>query len=201
MTASKRIFDIIGALCLVILLSPVIVIVAGLIWYQDGRPVFYISERMKTPQKSFSLVKFRTMAVSKVDSGVSGGDKSARVTRTGAMIRKNRIDELPQLWNILKGDLSFVGPRPPLRQYTDQFPDLYGKVLQSRPGVTGLASLVYHAHEEMLLADCKTVTETDAVYCRACVPRKAHLDLIYQEHRTLCMDMNIMLKTVFKSLR
>lgn len=117
------------------------------------------------------------------------------------MIRKNRIDELPQLWNILKGDLSFVGPRPPLRQYTDMFPELYGQVLKSRPGVTGLASLVYHQHEEMLLADCKTVEETNAVYCRACIPRKAHLDLIYQAHRSLCMDMEIMLKTAFKSLR
>lgn len=201
MSLSKRKFDICVALCLVVVLSPVLLGIAILIWYRDGTPVFYISERMKTPQDSFQLVKFRTMAPSADDSGVSGGDKSARVTRTGAMIRKNRIDELPQLWNILKGDLSFVGPRPPLRQYTDMFPELYGQVLKSRPGVTGLASLVYHQHEEMLLADCKTVEETNAVYCRACIPRKAHLDLIYQAHRSLCMDMEIMLKTAFKSLR
>ena len=200
MTLSKRTFDILGALCLTLLLSPVLVVIALLIWIQEGSPVFYISERMKTPQDSFRLVKFRTMAPSADDSGVSGGDKTDRVTRTGTMIRKNRLDELPQLWNILKGDLSFVGPRPPLRQYTDMFPDLYWQVLKSRPGVTGLASVVYHRHEEILLASCKTVEETNSVYCRSCIPRKAHLDLIYQAHGNLCMDIRLMLKTVFKFL-
>lgn len=201
MSLSKRIFDIFGALLLMAMLSPVLIGVALLIWLQDGRPIFYVSERMKTPQDSFPLVKFRTMVPSDHDSGVSGGDKTNRVTRTGAMIRRNRMDELPQLWNILKGDLSFVGPRPPLRQYTDQFPELYSQVLRSRPGVTGLASLVYHQHEEMLLAKCRTVAETDAVYCRACVPRKAKLDLIYQANRSLCFDLSVMFKTVLKSLR
>lgn len=201
MSLSKRIFDIIGSLLLIVVLSPVLIGVALLIWWQDGGPIFYVSERMKTTHDSFRLVKFRTMVPSNHDSGVSGGDKTNRVTRTGAMIRKNRMDELPQIWNILKGDLSFVGPRPPLRQYTDQFPELYDQVLRSRPGVTGLASLVYHQHEEMLLAKCQTVVETDVVYCRACVPRKARLDLIYQKHSSLCFDLSVMFKTIFKSLR
>ena len=136
------------------------------------------------------------MTVTDTDSGVSGGDKSARITRTGAMLRGKRLDELPQLWNVLKGDISFVGPRPPLRQYVERFPALYAQVLKSRPGITGLASQKFHAHEEWLLSRTRTAEETDAVYARACVPRKARLDLIYQAHRNLCFDMAIMWRTV-----
>jgi lipopolysaccharide/colanic/teichoic acid biosynthesis glycosyltransferase len=153
---------------------------------------------MKTPTEGFGLVKFRTMSVTEADSGVSGGDKTARITGTGAMLRGKRLDELPQLWNVLKGDISFVGPRPPLRQYVDRFPDTYRAVLKSRPGVTGLASVRYHAHEERLLARTTTPEETDAVYARACVPRKARLDLIYQMHQSLCFDMAIMWETVMR---
>jgi lipopolysaccharide/colanic/teichoic acid biosynthesis glycosyltransferase len=107
------------------------------------------------------------------------------------------LDEMPQLWNILKGDMSFVGPRPPLRVYVQDYPQLYGPVLHSRPGLTGLATLLYHAHEQRLLAKCQTPAETDAVYRRACVPRKARLDLIYQSKRSLCLDMALMWRTVF----
>lgn len=201
MTPAKRLFDLALAILLGVVLLPVIVIIALIILIRDGRPVFYISERMKTPTEGFGLVKFRSMSVTEADSGVSGGDKTARITGTGAMLRGKRLDELPQLWNVLVGDISFVGPRPPLRQYVERFPEIYGKVLQSRPGVTGLASVRYHAHEERLLARTATPEETDAVYARACVPRKARLDLIYQKHRTLCFDLAIMWETVFKRPR
>ncbi|AHM03753.1 Undecaprenyl-phosphate galactosephosphotransferase [Roseibacterium elongatum DSM 19469] len=201
MTPAKRLFDLVCAILLSILLAPVIVLVAMLILVLDGRPIFYISERMRSSTQGFDLVKFRTMKPVAGDSGVSGGDKSDRITRTGAFLRRTRLDEVPQLWNVLRGDISFVGPRPPLRQYVDRFPDLYGRVLQSRPGITGLASIYFHAHEEHLLARTSSREETDAVYSRACIPRKAHLDLIYQENRTVCMDMMVMLKTVFKRLR
>ena len=140
------------------------------------------------------------MTVTKADSGVSGGDKSARITRTGRFLRKTRLDEIPQLWNVLKGDMSFVGPRPPLRQYVERFPELYAKVLQSRPGITGLATLVYHGHEERMLKPCKDATETDAVYARRCVPRKAHLDLIYQRNRNVCYDFVLLGQTIGRML-
>ena len=89
------------------------------------------------------------------------------------------------------------GPRPPLREYVERFPDLYTQVLKSRPGITGLASIVYHRHEEKLLTVCATPAETDSVYASRCVPRKAKLDLMYQRNRTLCLDAWIMVKTVF----
>lgn len=132
----------------------------------------------------------------RIDSGVSGGDKAARITPAGAWLRSKRLDELPQLWNILRGDLSFVGPRPPLRQYVERHPELYARVLQSRPGVTGLASIVYHRHEAMLLARCRTPEETDAVYSRICVPMKARLDLIYQRNRNICYDFDLVFQTI-----
>ena len=124
------------------------------------------------------------------------GSDVIRITSTGAWLRAKRLDEFPQLWNILKGDLSFVGPRPPLRQYVEQDPELYGQVLKSRPGVTGLASIVYHKHEAMLLERCATAEETDAVYSRVCVPAKARLDLIYQRHQNMCYDFDLVFQTI-----
>ena len=201
MTLAKRGFDILFALMLLPLLAPVIALIAVAILVTEGRPVFYVAERMRCPAQPFALWKFRTMTTVAADAGVSGGDKSARVTRTGRLLRRYRLDELPQIWNILKGDMSFVGPRPPLRQYVERFPALYAQVLQSRPGVTGLASLVYHRHEERILAACTTAQETDAAYCRRCIPAKARLDLIYQNHRSICVDLVLIGRTVARVLR
>jgi len=199
-TPAKRLLDILFALILMALLAlPFVLLVLGLL-LREGRPIFYISERMRAPNRGFWLWKLRTMAPTGGQSGVSGGDKASRITRTGRFLRKTRADEIPQLWNILKGDMSFVGPRPPLRLYVERFPDLYAQVLQNRPGITGLASLTYHRHEEKLLAACRTPEETDAVYCRRCVPQKARLDLIYQQRRTLCFDLVLMARTLARAL-
>lgn len=200
MTPGKRALDLILALTLGTLLGPVIAGLALWLRITQGAPVFYAAERMTTPTRGFTLWKFRTMTVAAADSGVSGGDKAARITPAGRWLRRTRLDELPQLWNILRGDLSFVGPRPPLRQYVARFPEIYARVLQSRPGVTGLATLVYHAHEERLLAGCADAAETDAVYARACVPRKARLDLIYAAHRSVCFDLVLIARTAGKVL-
>jgi lipopolysaccharide/colanic/teichoic acid biosynthesis glycosyltransferase len=164
--------------------------------------VFYVAERMKAPGQPFALWKLRTMRTADPgsNSGVSGGDKAGRVTATGRLLRRTRLDEVPQLWNVLKGDMSFVGPRPPLREYVERFPQIYARVLQSRPGITGLASLHFHRHEEWLLAQCSTPEETDAVYVRRCIPRKARLDLIYQKRRSIWLDLCLMLETAAKVL-
>lgn len=201
MTLSKRLFDFFGALAGTIILAPLTAAVALAILLIDGRPVFYLAERMKTPTKSFTLIKFRTMKPVTGDSGVSGADKASRITRTGHFLRRHRLDELPQMWNVVLGDISFVGPRPPLRQYVERFPEIYREVLKSRPGITGLASVYFSAHEERLLARSQTPAQTDEIYCRACIPRKARLDLLYQQRRTMCYDWRIMLMTVFKRLR
>ncbi|UWQ81864.1 sugar transferase (plasmid) [Leisingera sp. S132] len=196
MTWRKRIFDLFFASLLIVILGPVLLLLLLWLLWQEGRPLFYVAERMKGVDQPFRLWKLRTMTVVARDSGVSGGDKSARITRTGAWLRAKRLDEFPQLWNILRGDLSFVGPRPPLRQYTEAHPELYARVLKSRPGVTGLASVAYHKHEAALLARCRSTAETDAVYSRLCVPAKARLDLIYQRHQNMCFDFDIVFQTI-----
>ncbi|MFC3119950.1 sugar transferase [Jhaorihella thermophila] len=201
MTPQKRLLDLVFALLLVALLWPVILGLALWLWAKQGRPIFHVAERMKGIDRPFMLWKFRTMTVAEDDSGVSGGDKAARITPAGAWLRARRLDELPQLWNIIRGDLSFVGPRPPLRQYVERFPDLYAQVLKSRPGVTGLASLVYHRHEARLLARCTAPEETDALYSRICVPAKARLDLIYQRHQSICYDFDLVFQTIGNLLR
>jgi lipopolysaccharide/colanic/teichoic acid biosynthesis glycosyltransferase len=195
-TWRKRIFDLFFASLLVVILGPILLGLLLWLLIRQGRPLFYVAERMKGVDQPFKLWKLRTMTVVDSDSGVSGGDKSARITPTGAWLRSKRLDEFPQLWNILKGDISFVGPRPPLRQYVEQFPELYGEVLKSRPGVTGLASIVYHKHEAALLARCETPEQTDAVYTRICVPAKARLDMIYQKHQSTCYDFDLVFQTI-----
>ena len=172
MTLRKRLFDLFFASLLVVILGPVILFLVAYIYVKQGRPLFYVAERMKTPDQSFGLIKFRTMTV--VDSD----------------------QEFPQLWNILKGDLSFVGPRPPLREYVERFPDIYAQVLKSRPGVTGLATIKFHKHEERLLSRCNTAEQTEDVYCRTCVPRKAKLDLIYQRNQNVCYDFDLVFQTI-----
>lgn len=201
MTWRKRLFDIFFASLLVVVLGPVILGLVAYIYLRQGRPLFYVAERMKTPEQSFGLIKFRTMTVVAQDQGVSGAHKASRVTPVGRLLRSKRLDEFPQLWNILKGDLSFVGPRPPLREYVERFPETYAKVLKSRPGVTGLATIRFHKHEERLLSRCRTAAQTDDIYCRICVPRKARLDLIYQRNQSLCHDLALIFQTVGTLLR
>ena len=189
MTPGKRALDLGLAGLLALGLALPLAGLMALMWARQGRPVLHGSERMRTPARGFTLWKLRTMRPDPGDTGVSGGDKADRITPLGHVLRRSRGDELPQLFNILRGDISFVGPRPPLRLYVERFPHLYARVLRARPGVTGLATLVFHAREEALLAACATPEETDRVYARRCVPRKARLDLIYARRRTLALDL------------
>ncbi|MEO9457598.1 MAG: sugar transferase [Lentilitoribacter sp.] len=192
----KRIFDIFFACLLVIILGPVILFLTGYLLIKQGRPLFYVAERMKTPNEAFGLWKFRTMSLVDEDSGVSGPEKASRITPIGQRIRSKRLDEFPQLWNILRGDLSFVGPRPPLRQYVEEFPEVYAEVLKSRPGVTGLATIRMHKHEDQLLSRSRNAADTNRIYTQICVPRKAHLDLIYQRNQSICYDFDLVFQTI-----
>ena len=197
----KRLVDIVLAILLMLTLALPFSLL--LIWLRikEGPPLFYISERMRAPGRPFQLWKLRTMTVVPPEQGVSGGDKRSRITATGRFLRRYRLDEVPQLWNVLKGDMSFVGPRPPLRLYVERFPQIYAEVLRDRPGITGLATLVFHRHEETLLAPCRTPEETDAVYSRRCVPRKARLDLIYQRRKTIWLDFCLMAQTLHRAIK
>lgn len=201
MTAAKRLTDSFLALLALPFAAAAGGVIAAALLATQGWPVLHKSERMREPGQSFVLLKFRTMRPDPGDRGVTGGDKGGRITPLGNMLRRTRLDELPQLWNILRGDMSFVGPRPPLRMYVERFPRLYAQVLRSRPGVTGLATLVFHRREAELLRGCRSAEETDAVYVRRCVPVKARLDLIYQRRRNVCFDLAILGRTILRMLR
>lgn len=195
-SVAKRALDL--AICgpALVLLAPLMAGLALVIRLVDGAPVLYVSERMGGTDHGFALLKFRTMTQGGEAGGVTGADKQARITALGSRLRTLRLDELPQLGNVLRGELSLVGPRPPLRVYVEARPDLYAAVLSMRPGITGLATLVYHRHEAQLLAGCATPEETHATYLRRCVPRKAALDLIYRRHASVGFDLWILWQTL-----
>ncbi|MCB1361457.1 MAG: sugar transferase [Rhodobacter sp.] len=201
MTPLKRAFDLWTAAMITPFVVPMVIVFGLIILIRDGRPVFYGGERMKTPTQGFRLWKFRTMRVDPQDRGVSGADKAGRITPFGAWLRRRRFDELPQLWNLWVGDISVVGPRPPLRDYVERFPEIYDQVLRNRPGLTGIGSIYFSKHESWLLARSTSPQETDAIYCRACIPRKARLDMIYQRNQSFCLDLEVIRRTLFPSAR
>ncbi|WP_249218999.1 sugar transferase [Loktanella sp. SALINAS62] len=202
MTSAKRLLDLVLALTLGMLLLPLMIVLVAVLLITEGRPLFYVSERMRSPRQGFGLIKLRTMPVgSDRVGGVTGGDKQRQMSRMHRLLRRSRADEIPQLWNVIRGDMSLVGPRPPLRRYVADYPELYAAVLACRPGITGLASLVYHGHEERLLAASTTPEATEATYRRRCIPQKARLDLIYARHRTLCWDLVLIGRTAVKPFK
>lgn len=196
----KRLFDIVLALLLLAPLTLVMLAVALTLRLVQGGPILYVSERMRAPGEAFRLIKFRTMTPVAEDSGASGAHKAWRVTPAGRFLRRTRLDELPQLFNILKGDMSFVGPRPPLREFVEQCPGPFAEVLRMRPGVTGLATLVYHAHEDRIMASCHTPEATEHAYNRRCMPAKLRLDRIYLRRRSLALDLWIIGNTLLTVL-
>lgn len=198
MTPAKRAFDLALAVPLALVALPICLLIAVAIRLLDGGPVLFRSERMHSPQRAFVMLKFRTMTPDARDAGVTGGDKRARITRLGRLLRRSHLDEIPQLWNVLRGDMSLVGPRPPLRRYVERCPDLYARVLRARPGVTGLATLLCAPREARLLAGTDSPAATEEVYLRACLPIKARLDLIYLARRGPWLDAAILWRTLYR---
>ena len=192
----KRGVDLMLAMAMLVVLIVPMALVAALLLITQGRPLIYSGQRMKAPGQPFWQYKFRTMTLHDEDSGATGAHKHWRITPLGRFLRRTRLDELPQLFNIIAGDMSFVGPRPPLPEYVDRFPALYSTVLQTKPGVTGLATLIYHRHEDRILRRCKSAEATEAAYAGRCLPTKLKIDLIYQKNRTLALDLWIIWNTV-----
>jgi len=138
----KRIFDIICSACGLLFLSPVLVLIACMIKAGDRGPVFYRGARVGLHGKPFRIFKFRTMVVNAEKiGGASTADDDPRITKVGKFIRKYKLDELPQLINVLKGEMSFVGPRPEVQHYVDMFTEEEKAILSVRPGITDWATL------------------------------------------------------------
>ncbi|WP_275394328.1 sugar transferase [Aliiroseovarius sp. Z3] len=196
----KRLFDIGLALALCVPVIPTLLVLYVIVTLRDGRPFIYRSERNTTFDRTFDLLKIRTMRTvpDHENVGITGGHKQNRITPMGKFLRAHRLDELPQIWNVLKGEMSFVGPRPPEPRYVQARPDIYRQVLLDRPGITGLASIIFHSHEENMLAACKSLKEAERVYLRRCVSRKAALDHIYHVNKSLRLDLYILYLTAAK---
>ena len=198
----RRLFDLILALVFLVPWLVIFLTLSGVVLLLDGRPVFHVSRRVKAPGSEFCLIKFRTMLTDPNDNSdkVLGGCKISRVTRFGAFLRRTRLDELPQLLNVLVGDISFIGPRPPVPYYVEKFPQLYARVLRSKPGITGMATVMFHNHEAWLLSSAQDEREVELIYEKRCIPRKAWLDAVYFEHASFALDLYILWLTASKIL-
>lgn len=189
----KRIFDIIVSFVGLLLVSPILLIVSLLIKLKMPGPVLFRQQRTGRDGKLFTIVKFRSMVVNNESNTTSVlGDN--RITPLGAMLRKFKLDELPELWNVLKGDMSVVGPRPDVPEFTSRLKGEEMNILKLRPGITGPATLKF-SNEERLLAEVDNPRKyTDEIVW----PEKVRLNLDYYYNRSLVKDIQIIFRTIFR---
>lgn len=191
-----RMFDIFFSALGLIILFPFFIVFYLLIRIESKGGAFYIQERIGKNGKPFGLYKFRSMRVGSDAEGLlTVGERDNRITRIGYVLRKTKIDELPQLLNVLKGDMSLVGPRPEVRKYTDMYTDEQRKVLCVRPGITDYASIEYVNENELL----SKADDPERMYIEKVMPDKIKLNMKYLEHYTVGEYFKIIFLT-FKSL-
>ncbi len=194
---AKRIFDIIVAVLMIILLSWLLVILAVLIKIDSKGPVFYRQVRVTKNNKDFKIFKFRTMVndADKIGSLVTTGNDS-RITRIGSKIRKCRLDEIPQLFNILRGEMTFVGSRPEVRKYVDYYTDEMMATLLLPAGVTSLASINFRDEDEIIDKHIKNCENIDDIYIQNILPIKMKHNLEYISKLCLVEDVKLILRTL-----
>jgi lipopolysaccharide/colanic/teichoic acid biosynthesis glycosyltransferase len=189
----RRAFDVICASLALVLLSPVFALIALAIKLEGGGPVLFSQVRVGRNFRKFRLYKFRSMLPDAERQGspiTEPGD--ARITRVGAFLRKYKLDELPQLINILAGDMRLVGARPELERYVEMFRPQYTQLLRERPGLTDPATLAYR-HEEHILKP----GDVEAQYVNQVLPRKLKISLEYSRRRTFLSDLRVIVMTLF----
>lgn len=189
----KRIFDATAALFGLLILSPLILLVCLLIWVKDFGSPLYISERIGKNEKPFKIIKLRTMIVGADKKGVdSTASNDSRITPIGHIIRNYKIDELPQLWNVFKGDMSIVGPRPNVKRETDIYTSAEKYLLTVRPGITDIASIVFSDEGEIL----SDKSDPDISYNQLIRPGKNELGIFYISNKGLIIDIKIIFATL-----
>lgn len=194
----KRIFDIFFSFVGIIILLPLFLIISSLILFSSKGGVLYKQTRVGRKNRDFTLLKFRTMFTNSDKKGLlTVGLSDKRVTKVGKYLRKYKLDELPQLLNILKGEMSFVGPRPEVRKYVNLYNHEQIKVLDVKPGLTDYASIEY-MDESDLLAQSNNPEQT---YIQAIMPAKLKLNFKYIENISLMTDISILLKTLRHIIR
>ena len=189
----KRLFDIFFSMLGLLITFPIILIILYFVWKKDRFNPFYIAKRVGKNNKEFKLIKIRTMVINadknKVDS-TSIND--SRITKIGAFIRKYKIDELPQLFNIFKGDMSFVGPRPNIKRETELYTDMESKLLKIKPGLTDFSSIVFSDEANIL----KNSLDPNIDYNQLIRPGKSKLGLFYIFNNNLLIDLITILITM-----
>jgi lipopolysaccharide/colanic/teichoic acid biosynthesis glycosyltransferase len=194
----KRAFDFTCSAIGLLLLLPLFLLISAWIKLDSKGNVFYKQPRVGKDNKDFLLYKFRTMALGSDKKGlITVGNDDSRITRAGGFLRKFKIDELPQLFNVLKGDMSLVGPRPEVRKYVDLYSPAQLKVLEARPGITDVASIKFRNENELL----KAQNNPEKFYIERVMPEKLDLNLLYLADRSFFSDVQIILNTIFKVLK
>lgn len=189
----KRIFDFIISLIGIVILFPIFLLIILLIAFTMPGPILFRQQRIGQSGRVFLLNKFRTMRVLKAASkGSFEPGNSTRITPLGRILRKTKLDELPQLFNVLKGDMSIVGPRPEVKQWTEIYPEKWKIVHSVKPGITDNASIEFRNEEEILSASNDPVK----TYQEVILPRKLDLYIDYVHNRSFLGDIKIILKTI-----
>jgi lipopolysaccharide/colanic/teichoic acid biosynthesis glycosyltransferase len=191
----KRLFDILFSFIGLILLQPLFAVIAIMIKVDSAGPVFFRQGRVGKDFRRFVIYKFRTMVVDAEKKGLhitSGGDN--RITGAGRILRKFKIDELPQLFNVLKGDMSFVGPRPEVIKYVERYKDDYERILSIKPGITDISSMTFRNEESIL----QGVDDPEHYYVHVLLPEKMRLAQEYIQHASFSYDVKLILKTLLK---
>jgi lipopolysaccharide/colanic/teichoic acid biosynthesis glycosyltransferase len=189
----KRVFDTVASALGLLVTLPVTVLIALLVWAEDRHSPFYVATRYTLGGKTFRMLKFRSMRIDASASGVnSTASTDRRITTVGAFIRKTKLDELPQLWNVLKGEMSLVGPRPAVQWDVDRYTPTERGMFAVRAGITDAASIVF-ADEGQILAGS---TDPDNDYLRIIRPWKSRLALWYADHASLALDVRLILLTL-----
>lgn len=190
----KRLFDITASFFGILILSPLLIFIGLWVGLSSKGGVFYKQIRVGKNNKDFKLYKFRSMRVNSDKQGLlTVGSKDSRITKAGYFIRKYKIDELPQLFNVLKGDMSFVGPRPEVRRYVDLYSEEQMKVLSVRPGITDPASIKYRNENDLL----SSASNPEQYYIQHIMPDKLKINIDYINTRTFIKDIKIIFQTIF----
>ena len=191
----KRLFDLIASLIGLIVLFPIFIVVSVLVKTSSEGPVFFMQPRIGRCGRVFQMIKFRSMAVIQSSDSTISIKGDDRITKIGAFLRKYKCDELPELFNVLRGDMSIVGPRPDVSGYADKLEGENVLILELRPGITGPASLKYANEEEILALQEDPVKYNDEVI----YPDKVKLNLDYYHNNNLWIDIKIIFATIFRT--
>ncbi|MBK6343511.1 MAG: sugar transferase [Flavobacteriales bacterium] len=191
----KRGFDLIASACALLVLSPLLLLIAAAVAIESPGGAFFRQVRVGKGGKEFRLLKFRTMRLGSEAGGqITVGGRDPRITRIGYVLRKTKLDELPQLLNIVVGEMSVVGPRPEVPRYVALYSEEQRQVLSVRPGLTSLASIAYIDENEVL----GRASDPERVYVDEVMPAKLALDLRYVRERSMRLDLRIIARTALR---